>query len=180
MPPTKARPTATVAGVAASTPERGIPRTTHLRFVADYALRRAFETGQLDGTIDEFCSTAVEARLELVASGVLASDPEFQLAMYYSRRDKEDAALLHNASQAHAGFHSAKHHIGLYAKMRDKKRMAEFVSRRWTATEGIPIDFWREMNQAIFKDPDGLYWVAKGLHKLGYSLPATLISYLGL
>src|SRR5829696_4065266 len=100
MPPTKTRPTATLSHVTASTPERGIPRTTHLRYNADYALRRAFETGQLDGTIDEFCSTAVEARLELVASGALGKDPDFQLAMYYARRDREDAMVMHNSAQA--------------------------------------------------------------------------------
>lgn len=179
MPPSKTRPSATVASVVPGTPERGIPRTTHLRFTADYALRRAFETGQLDGTIDEFCSQAVEARLEMVASGALGKDPEFQLAMYYARRDREDAMVMHNSAQAFGAVHSAKHHIGLYAKMRDKPMLAAFVTRRWEATEALYSDFWRNMNQSMFKD-EVLFWLTKGLHKLGYSLPASLISYLGL
>lgn len=179
MPPTKTRPSVTVAGVAPSTPERGIPRTTHLRFAADHALRRAFETGQLPGTIDEFCADAIYSRLEDVLSGTLAKDPEFQLAMYYAQREKEDADLCYNSEQAHKLIHSAKHHIALYAKMRDKDSMAAYVTRRWLAAEAIGIVFWRDLNQAQFRH-ETLFWVTKGLHTKGYVLPASLISYLGL
>lgn len=179
MPPTKARPTATVSSVVPGTPERGIPRTTHLRFSADHALRRAFETGQLPGTMDEFCATAIDKELEALTTGVLAADPDFQLAMYYARRDREDQTFCYNAEQAYKAIHSAKHHIALYAKMRDKAGMAAFVTRRWEATEQIQLDYWRDLNQSMFRD-EVLKWTTKGMVKLGYHIPATLISYLGL
>ncbi len=178
MPPTKARPTATVASVVASTPERGIPRTTHLRFASDHALRRAFETGQIPGTMDEFCAAAIDKELEALTTGILASDPDFQLAMYYARREREDTMASYNTEQAYKTIHSAKQHIVLYAKMRDKKSLAAFVTRRWEATEKIPIEFWRDLNQSMFRD-EVLYWVVKGMVKLGYSIPVTLRSYLG-
>ncbi len=180
MPPTKPRPVATVSsGLMPATPERGIPRTTHLRFASDHALRRAFETGQIPGTMDEFCARAIDKELEALATGALAADDDFQLAMYYALRDKEDATVGYNSEQAFRTVHSARHHIALYAKMRDKKRLAAFMSQRWEATEQLRSEFWRDLLQSMFRD-EVLYWTTRGMVKLGYSIPATLISYLGL